>query len=193
MVLHTSLYTQFIHIFSLLLYYVALNLPQRCRSWDPKQSDWSKVIQLLWKWSCDSSPCLSHSGDKILPLFHKAQHPHDTYLALDENTCDSSCLCVGRQNQKASLALLGTTLHRMPAAGSFPLNSTHTAQSPPAVWLLVVCYLVFSRLWFSEQIASSSPGRENIPQRRIIQIRNIRLLHPVKTDWGELGLIQCKY
>ena len=109
-------------------------------------------------------------GDNIRPLFHKAQHPRGTYLALDENTCDSSCLCMGRQNQKASLSLLGTTLRRAPAAGSFPLNSRHTAQSPPEVWLWFVRYLVLSWLCSSEQIANSSLGRENIPQRRIIQI-----------------------
>lgn len=118
---------------------------------------------------------------------------HDTYLALDRNSCDSSCLCLRRKNQNASLTLLGTTLPRMPAAGSFSLNFMHRVQSPPNVWPLFVCYLVFSQLWSPEQIASSSPGRENIPQCRISQIRNTRLLHPVKTDCGDLGLIRCKY
>lgn len=120
-------------------------------------------------------------GDNIRLLFHKAQHPRGTYLALDENACDSSCLCVERQNQKASLALLGTTLRRAPGAGSFPLNSRHTAQSPPEVWLLFVCYLVLSRLWSSEQIANSSLGRENILQRGIIQILSY-LTHQATTS-----------
>lgn len=190
---HTHPCAHSLYVFlSLLLHCVALNLTSEMQKLRPKA-----------KWLTQSRTMIAEMKlwfkSKRVPFWWQhstfvPQSPASPWYLLSIRWKHVWFLLpLGRQNQKASLALLGMTVHRMSAAGSFPLNSMHIAQIPPEVWLLVVRYLVLSQLWSSEQIASPSPGRENILQHRIIQIRHTRLLHPVKTDCGELGLIQCKY